>query len=749
MPAFGNSSAYNESVSAQREIGAYSFDQYVQALGRMGDSGRISNELRDQLIWYARDQIEKGFASPQDITAVAQQIMPGLEQALERRQGRLNSIADLNAARTPAAQTLAGILENNQGQAGDITRTQEGNQNDINDLASRAFGREDAATTEIQNRIGTDYGRFEDTLGSAYGGARATNDRTTGSVLNRVGNAYNDIRSGNARTFGNLSDMSRGATANLLGSGEGAFRDIAATRDRTYDSTRRDLEGTVGGLEMGTGRTYGDLLGSLGSGYDTLDSATGDTFSAAMQDVDNLGPASDALVARVARNFAPAIADAKANLRRAGISPNDPQYAAAMAEIGAERGRAMDDAKATATMETVDRKNALRTQQLSQQERNITGRQAGAERLKTALQTAMTNLGLTRFGESRDLNLSQLSDVERQALNQELMRQNLTLGEVERQIGLGTRQQENDARLGENQVGRETDAVREGGDREIGLATDAANRIVDLGREGSAASRAEVVRNTGAQQGIDVGRTNASIQNNDTAYERTQDWRQNGNNAALLQRALEREDFDTAAQLLREQNGEEITALDLRQQAYERGQDWMINNYARRDAGQGNLGNVYAREGQREQQHGQQAGDFARQAQSSYGQTQQTEAGQGNWGTRLITGAAGGALNLLVPGLGSTVSQIGRDISGGSQTPQSLSNHENSGGAYDFSYVTPQYRAQRDAQREANRSQTLAASQPAPALPQVPQMPQQQPAQAPYVRPNPNPRTPPQFAGWW
>jgi hypothetical protein len=758
LPAFSNSQSYNEAVGAQRELGAYSFDQYVQALGRMGDSGRISNELRDQLIWYARDQIEKGFASPQDIGAIAQQVMPGLQDALQRRQGRLNSIADLNAARTPATQTLSTILQNNQGQAEDISRSEQMNRDDINDLSGRAFGREDAATNQIQNRIGTDYGRFADTIGSAYGGARETNSRTTGDVLNRVGNAYGDMREGNANTFRDLGRMSSGATSGLIASGDSAFRDIAGARDSTYNRTRGSLESTVGGLEGGNRETFGGLQGSLGSGYDTLDSATGETYGAAMGDVDRLGPASDVLVARVARNMAPAIADAKANLRRAGISPNDPQYASVMAELGAERSRLMDDAKADASFETVDRKNQLRTQQLSQQERNITGRQAGSERIQTALRTALDNLGLTRYSEGRDLNLAELSDRERQALNQQLMRQNLTLGDVERQIGLSTRAQENDTRLGENQVGRETDEVRGGADREIGLATDSANRNVDLGREGSAASRSEIIRNTGAVQGIDVGRTNAQLQNNDTAFSRTQDWRNSSNNTAMLQRAMEQEDYETAANLLREQNGEEITALELQNLAYDRGADWVMNNYARRDAGQANLGNVYAREQQNAIQTGNQAIDFGRQAQTSYGATQQTEAGQGNWGTRLIAGAAGAAAPFLsaIPVVGpalSTVVGAGAGIMGEQAMRQSsrgggggaLGTHEDStSGAYNFDWVMPQY--------QARQSQQLARQQQAPPLPAEAQpirQPAQQPVAPPYVGPNPNPRTPPQFQGWW
>lgn len=665
MPAFGPTDAFKEAAGFNREMGNWSFEQFKEWLDRANQSGAISQQLRDQIINYAQDQIAQGFASPDDIRQIADQIVPGVEEALQRRQGRLNQIQENFGNRVPIGDTLARLNENQQGAADDISFTGEANQNEIDSVTGRAFGREDDATNRVQGSVRDTYGRAEGGVNETFGSLRGTNSRVGGDLLRSLNSAYGGMRGDNASTTGRLQDRASRTTGDLISGSDSTFNRIGRETDSTFGGIKGSLGSTVGDLETGNKGTYGDLLAKLGNVYTDLKSGTEDTFGSAIQDAEDLGPTGDALAARVGRSFAPSMAAAKSRLRKAGVDPNDPQYDAVMRSLEADRARAMDDSMAGSAERNVDRVNQLRIDRQNSRERLGLGEQEGNERLNIALRKALDDLGWSKYTEGRDLDLSKLDATQKNLLNQQLNRQGLTLDDLERQQGLEENRLSRDLSLTEGEQDRGRGIALDQLNREVDLATGQNDRVTNLGRESGELSRGEMLRNLGAQQEIDASRTNAAINNTNQQFDRTQQWRQQGNQIPLLQRAMENEDFQTAANILQMMNGEELTAMDVQNMKYQMGQDWVLNNYARKDAGTANLANTYAREQQQQNNAANIARGFGSDAYQNYARTYDQEAGKGGWGTRLIVGGATAGLNALVPGLGTAVGGIAGNVLGG------------------------------------------------------------------------------------
>lgn len=720
MPAFGPTDAYKESAGFSREYANWNFQQYKDWLNRMQSSGAISDRLRDQLEQYAQRQIQDGFASPEDIRAIAERIVPGLEDAIQRRQGRLNDLQDLFNARTMPADTMARIEESIQGQAGDITRTGEQQQQEIDDLYSRTQGTNDQASREVVTNIGETAGSLTRGINDTFGGARAASAGSRDRIFDATG-----------RTYDNLGQANRRTTQNLLRSGEGAFDEMRQQRDSGYGSLRGQLGETIGSLTRGSQATTDDIIGRASGVYGGARTDTADTFrnlegssvetyDSAIKDAESLRPNSEAQVARVARQFAPAVAASAARLRRRGLDSGDPQFDTVMREVEADRARAMDDSAAASGERAVDRINELRIGRQGAAERLGVGRldrttdlslaeQSAYSQEKNALRDILNNLGLTKYSESRDLGLSEMSAAERQLLNREAMRQGLNLGELERNIGL----EEN--RLRTN-IGTETDALG----REIDLSIGQNDRNVSVNDRAGRDYREELIRRASTSDRNDINRTSSNLDLADSQYNRTTDWRQRQQQSELLRRAIEGEDFERAAQIASMMNGEEITAMDLRNQAYQQGRDWVIDNYSRQDAGAANLGNIYAREGQREQTAAQTARGFGQDAEAAYNQTRQQEAGKGGWGTRLLLGAAQVGAS-FIPGVGPAISQgigmVGNALQGSSAMGggggqgaygSSGAGTQQGGGAsnpYNFGWVIPAYQQARQQQTNARIGQ--------------------------------------------
>lgn len=657
MPAFNTSAAYREAAGFPREYGAWNWQQFQDWLDNAARSGNISNALRDQVISYASSRFDSGYSSPGDIRSRGEDIMP-VNDILAVRRGNLDRIGEMNAGRTTAGQTMDSVYGQLGGMADDISRTGELTQREIDDLYGRNSGRREQTDRE-----------YVDNLSDTYGSARAGVNDTFGSLRGRNEGLTGDIQNSISANFGGLRRNNANVTRGLLDDSLSAFDDVAGRTGSTYSGLRGDLDRTVGGLEGGARDVYGNLISRQGSEYDRLSgtregtfgdlSRSGDeTYDSAIASAEGLLPTGDALAARMARQFAPVVANVKQRLRTAGVGPNDLQSVSALSDVEARRAEAMDDAQATGMGEAVDRLNRLREGRhadrvrlgLGNLDRNIdlTESQLNRnERLQETLRDTMERLGMRRFSESRDLNLGELSDVERQTLNRELQRQGLSLGELEREISLGVGQSDRGVRAAEAGFNRESD-----------LAQGQSDRVTGLGLQQGQDFRNNLIRSSLLGREDEMNRTAGTINNMDVGFNRTQDWRDRNINAAQLQRAMEMGDFQTASNLLREMNQEEMAGLDLRNTQYDRGEDWIGRNDAIRDSSMGNLANIYAREQGRQLDAAGMANRFGNTASQAYGQTAQQEAGRGNWGWRLIGGLGAAGLNYLLPGSGDMLNGI-------------------------------------------------------------------------------------------
>lgn len=728
MPAFNSSAAYRDSAGVSRESMEWNAQQFQDWLSRMVDSGNITNELRNELIYHAREQISQGFPAPDVIRQIANDVVPGVEDAIQRRAGRLNTIQELFQNRTPASETMGRIFDNVNAQAGDITRTQDMSMRDIEDTAGRIAQRNDIASNDVIRNIQDTTAGLQTGLNDTFGRLNRSNANVTDAVARANEDTTRQLRSNAATTYGRLEGANRDVNAALRSSADTAFSRVGDLSRTAYGNTRAALTSTIGDLRQGavntaadlTGRsdrTFQDLEGDTGATFNRLNRATGDTFSRlntrtgdtfdrlnagtedaytqAIADAEQLDPIGEAVQARVARSFAPAMAATMARLRRRGVGADEAQAQAIIGEVERNRARAMDDSAAQFGAENVDRINTLR--QNRQQMRNTLGtgeldrnitlgtgeldrstalgtgeldrrtdlatrRLMNYQDLQNDLRDTMERLGLTQYTQQRDINLAELDTNSRNLLNRELMQQGLSLGELQNQMTLARAAQAEDRDIAEGGLARGTDNARTGQAAETSLGIGALDRQTQLSQGAGADYRNEVLRRMNTDSANDLTRAGAVQQNLDSAYQRTTDWRTRADQANLLERAMQNEDWQTAANLLREANGEELTAMDVRQLAYARGQDWVAQNFGRRDAGLANMANMYARQQADTINSAGVAQGFNDRWNRDASQTMSQEAGRGNWGTRLAVGAGGGLLNAVAPGVGTLVTQAAEPL---------------------------------------------------------------------------------------
>lgn len=721
MPAFSPTDAYKEASGNLREGAAWSWQQYKDWLDRANRAGQVSDRLRDDLLAYAQDQMSQGMVPPETIREIGQRIMPGAQNAIEQINGRLRQIEQMNAGRTPAWQTMAGIYDQNNAQAGDITRTEGNVGQDVADTFDRGVNRVDDTTNQLLSNLNRQYGAAQEGVNSTFGGMRRANQDTGDSIVNRLGSAYTRLRGDSGSTFDRLGSQNTSTTGRLRGENDSVNAGLQQRSDGTYGRTRGELDSTISAITGGNSDRYGNLITDLkgtvgnlndarGNAFRDLNASAEDTYGQAIGDAENLDN-SDMIAARVARSLASTVAGQKGRLRRRGIGVDDPQYDQAMRELEIERARATDDAKATEQGRNLDRVNDLRlrrqdntqnlrTGELDRQTELALEEQRRNQGLQTQLQSILDDAGLTRFNNVRDLNLSQLTGDEQRALQQAAVNRGLSLNELDNAIQLQQNRLANDQNLTQAEEDRVRGQQNDTLNRELDLGTGQSDRVTSLARE-----QGEIYRNTEGNRlntmlNLDANRSNSAVDNMNRAYDRTAQWRQNNNQSTLLNRALENEDFQQAASILREMNGAELTALDIQNMVNDRGANWVANDFARRDAGNANRASIYAREQGREMDAARVAQGFGDRAQQGYSQVAQQEAGKGGWGTRLLTGIASAAapfasaIPVVGPAISAGLSMAGNVVGQQQQRPGGTPGAYGTGSAaspYSIPWTTPTF----------------------------------------------------------
>lgn len=757
MPAFSTSDATNEARGFPREFGAWNFEQYQRFLDLMNRAQQQGDWASEWGLDYNLNRARDGYASPTDIRSRGGEIMD-IDPTLARRDQRYADILGLNAGRTPSGQTMGQIYDRYNDWAGDISRTEGMTQQEIDDLYSRSAGRNEDANRDFSTSLSDTYDPLRSALSSEFGGLRSSNADLTRGLNTGISGTVGELRGANRDVTGDLggritagysgirSENQRNAD-DLLSNALDTYGGLEQDRERTYGDTRASLASTIGGLRDDAGQTYGDLERGGRDTYGRLrgdrertfgDIATGtdEAYGRALADTESLRPQGDALAARTARSWAPAIADTQARLRRAGVGPNDLQYVSAMADVDARRAAAMDDAQAEGMGEYTDRTNALRLGQANARERqglanldrNVglsEAEQAMNERLGLGSYGARERLGMTGYTEGRDLDLSRLSDAERQARAREQARNDIqnrrfdrnaaaTQDELDQYGGVSERGLGRDAALAVGGLDRGTGASERGFDRDASLALGGYDRTATLGREQGNAYRDNLLDYYTRQQRADEMRSGASRDNLATSYGRTLDWRDAGNRNDLLARDMNTQDYRDSADLLREGNANDLFALDLRNQLYNAGRDWYGNDISVRDAAAGNVAGYGARQQQRNVDLARTAQGFGQGATNAYAQV----PNEGGWGWSAIGGALGAGLNLLAPGAGAVFNGAMGGARGGAPASGGYGGYggtppfwSGGGGGGGFSWLSP------NLQRQQQQPAQQPAAQPAQVYP--------------------------------
>ena len=150
-----------------------------------------------------------------------------------------------------------------------------------------------------------------------------------------IGRNYSDIEgeiNSNARR---VMDRENGASEDVVNNIKNSSASMRGAVNDTFTGLRKDNSGTYDGI-----RKYGQS-----------------EFDKQLANLELLKPGSKLQGARVARSFAPQMADTLQRLRRAGIDPSSPQAASLLRSVETDRSRAMDDASAAGTESFIRQSN--------------------------------------------------------------------------------------------------------------------------------------------------------------------------------------------------------------------------------------------------------------------------------------------------------------------------------------------------------------------------------------------------------
>jgi hypothetical protein len=232
---------------------------------------------------------------------------------------------------------------------------------------------------------------------------------------------------------------------------------------------------------------------------------------------------------------------------------------------------------------------------------------------------------------------------------------------------LGLSRQGARERLGTGELGNELTLA----ERQTGITT-------DLSREQGQEYRGEINRTTGVQHNIDRDRSDRSVLNADKNYTRTQDWIDAKDRAALLDRALQQQDWQTYSNLVREMSDADLQAIGLRRDQFGAGMGFTLADLQEKNAAAGTLGDYGWKgigAGMDANRTALNNGDTAFRAyQTAYGY----EAPQAGYGVKALAAAAAPALDMIAPGSGQAL----RGGVNGTQGAYGYGAPQNGGGGY-------------------------------------------------------------------
>lgn len=177
--------------------------------------------------------------------------------------------------------------------------------------------------------------------------------RPAGEVAGEMGNRLDEMGQNIGGNYTSIEGDINDTAGRAFGRDEGASTDVVNNIRDSSGGMRALVDDTFTGLRRDNTGTYGDIKGR-GKG----------SFAEQMNRLALIAPGSQAQGARVARSFAPQIADTLTRIRRAGIDPSSPEAASLLRGVETDRSRAMDDASAAGTESFIRQSNDVSNAEL-------------------------------------------------------------------------------------------------------------------------------------------------------------------------------------------------------------------------------------------------------------------------------------------------------------------------------------------------------------------------------------------------
>lgn len=191
---WGPNDTMKEAAGFPREYANWNYAQYQDWLNRQNQYAAKGDYATQQSYDYYNQMLQSGIGSPEDIWTAGQLVMPGVDEVNAAQKSRLEQILAQYQSLPQTADTMAKIGETQQQLADLVKRTGDTTTAEISDTASRAFGRETAASTEINADLLKRYHELGLDVDTDYGSMRGTNKSVYGGLKESGETAYSDAQ---------------------------------------------------------------------------------------------------------------------------------------------------------------------------------------------------------------------------------------------------------------------------------------------------------------------------------------------------------------------------------------------------------------------------------------------------------------------------------------------------------------------------------------------------------------------------
>lgn len=216
MGAWGLSSAGKDAQGTLGEIPRWQWDQAKKAWGNSNDSTSDGKAKSSWATQYFKNKAENGFATPDQIRATGQQLMPGVDPAIAARWQRLAQKDQNWQTMVPkAGDIMPQISTNLDQQGGNIGQNYTDNENIIKQGTGNLKYLADAAYQDNVGSIKDSYDNAQANLGQAYDAMGNRIEGNFGGLIKESGDVYSKMGA-NVDAWGRtIEDLKPGSEASV------------------------------------------------------------------------------------------------------------------------------------------------------------------------------------------------------------------------------------------------------------------------------------------------------------------------------------------------------------------------------------------------------------------------------------------------------------------------------------------------------------------------------------------------------